>query len=1362
MDDTNPYLPSENIAAATRGYQSQVRAPMVRDVDFTDHTSDPADVAKAYWMNETIVGAAVDHLAETKAKIGARDPSFNQYAYYGDNKADYQDLDYFVTNGYFDSTRSPEEFQARADSIRRENSRKDVMANGGFIGHALGMGLSFLDVSTLVPFVGEAQKAKMLSTVGRTALMMGALTGGQEAVLGQLESTRTMADALENVGIGTALGGGLGLFVHTMTPKHVLAPDNPRNPLITSVPLDEGQKLSYSLSAAETPPEAKGIEFADKTGLGFVDWLGYKLRVPGIVTKRIVDDESRQVMNRIADAGIATKGNEALIPTRDSAEDILNQYENRYRVVSDRINQAFVGLNAAKGSGAFSTAIKRDTSFLGIEPPVSEKAWNDALAYRLNFDGYKTGDAKIDSALDSVVPTIREFQEAFHADGVQHGKFQPGQKIEDYLTQRYISHAIAENPDKFEAVLYKLRERQNAAGPDEDWLKENYGITRDQYEKLDDVQRTTGDANKPGPAFDTGNDHGPTEARNPGIPSKKDILEDWNYEGDQAKLRGADRDAEAAKVELVKQLAQFQTESRMYRKTETATRRIELKEAVAEVRAHEATLATEREKLEQMKLEERSVVEAATAAREKTLARQQQPIDVHQDAGADLLKGIENAKGELDRAKGRMDTALDKESKNPDVRPDFENSGEFAHRDQRIAQAQKKLDDLQERLAGGVDARKAPDDVRTPDVAAQAARAQEVGIARQKQEAKVSRMEGRLEKLRERLQEINTKADELRAARKRLAEVRENSRLALRKAEKDAQRSKARASALEKRGTFGDWVKETRGALIDRRKTPFGYLEDTVPETGRVKRRGIRLDREAYEELVQHKMIETDVGKLIYGYTRDMGGRLALRRKFGSEDLATEIKMVQENYNKRVADAKASGNDNLARQMAEEAKAAVSNVEVLRDRVLGRYGMPDDPSSALLYMGRMARMVNYLRFMGRVMISALADLATISLSHGLGRHLGTGFGRDIAKFAKNMKDREVQSLIFAAENGLLFSRHAKNLAMDELMYSRGIGTGLARTVTAGLEGGLRWATDRMALLNGMAWWNSRHKFIAGQVQLQNIINDAKIVSKGGKLPNHRMVEYARFGFSEDDLKGVGAMLSKHGEVHENGLIDPNGGAWLDEPGGQLLHNRMLTLLKRAGDEAVVTPTMTDTPAFMSKEAGKLLFQFQSFGFAAVNKYARNLRYKAVNEQGWDALMSVTFGLAAGAMSYALGQGVVKGQPLTDKPAQWVYEAIDRSGLTMFLSPMINSGLKLMSPAMNRMGMDWLDQPSRYAQSSWAATFFGPTMALYEDVQSLGTYASQGKMDKVGEKLHRLAPFSNLFYVDMLWRMANGTHAATIN
>ena len=63
-----------------------------------------------------------------------------------------------------------------------------------------------------MPLGGQVAKGKTLYNIGKIALAGGTLTGTQEAILHMQQDLRTAEESFMNIGIGTAIGGGIGVF----------------------------------------------------------------------------------------------------------------------------------------------------------------------------------------------------------------------------------------------------------------------------------------------------------------------------------------------------------------------------------------------------------------------------------------------------------------------------------------------------------------------------------------------------------------------------------------------------------------------------------------------------------------------------------------------------------------------------------------------------------------------------------------------------------------------------------------------------------------------------------------------------------------------------------------------------------------------------------------------------------------------------------------------------------------------------------------------------------------------------------------------------------------------------------------------
>jgi len=524
--------------------------------------------------------------------------------------------------------------------------------------------------------------------------------------------------------------------------------------------------------------------------------------------------------------------------------------------------------------------------------------------------------------------------------------------------------------------------------------------------------------------------------------------------------------------------------------------------------------------------------------------------------------------------------------------------------------------------------------------------------------------------------------------------------------------------------------------------------------------------------------LHKDVTRVMKHYADDMGGRITLREYYGKvdpekttkggrdkasmDDLSDHWKEIQKEFVelRKAARAKGESVEKLNRDESHVADAIIN----LRDRLLATDRRPSAEGwgSGALYAGRMARKVNYLRYMGSVMLASLTDAGTISLSHGAGKHLaqlGRNFGR-IATEAKSMKNRELAFLLYGAEGALSQSRTAKLVGVDDAMHHLGFGTGKTKKVSGAVEGGMNWLSSKMNIVNLMHYWNSRHKFISGHVVLGNLLDDAAKVAGGGS----GTYRWRELGISDETMTQIDRLVKKHGFEETRGGTSfrwPDIDKWHLEAGGAEIKELLHVALRRAVDRAVITPGIADLPMFHSKELGQLLFQFNSFGFSAVNKFVRNLSHSAVNGRGLDALIASTWMLGMGTMAFSIREGIVKGRfgdgtmPDEDEWGTWVYESIDRSGLMMWMMPYINAGMKLAAGPLADAGVP-IAAPSRFAGQHWAQQLFGPTFGgLGGDITKMTYDLSQGEIDKFATKGKRLIPFRNVFYVSLLHRLAWG-------
>ena len=544
-----------------------------------------------------------------------------------------------------------------------------------------------------------------------------------------------------------------------------------------------------------------------------------------------------------------------------------------------------------------------------------------------------------------------------------------------------------------------------------------------------------------------------------------------------------------------------------------------------------------------------------------------------------------------------------------------------------------------------------------------------------------------------------------------------------------------------------------------------------IGKSKRAKSRDLIIKGEEFDDF--EEFLIQDITRLSKQYSDDIGGRVVLAEFFGKyagknekllqfEEMGKPMEAVLDDF-KRLREQSKSAKERKALERDEQnVQDAVNN---LRERLLN-IDRRSDSSDGALFFNRALRRTNYLRMMGGVLLSSLTDIATISLSHGASKHLSEmakNMGK-IGKEAQGMNNRELAFMLFGAEGTMSQARTAKLVGLDDDVARRGFGSGMTRKITAGIDQGLDWASNQMNYLNVMHWWNSRNKFMTGHVVLGNMLDDAARLNRGEKLANRGRrtgnYKWNELGVSDAQLRRIDELVQKHGTDHDIEGIQfrwPDLDKWLDEPDGMELATVLQTALKRSADRAVITPGIADLPMYHSSQLGQILFQFNSFGFASVNKYVRNLSDEYVHGDAMAALLSTTWALGMGATIYVVKENLIKNKDIPnpmDEPATYIYEAIDRSGLLMWMMPFMNSSMRLMAPHLESMGVE-ITQPSRFARSRWWTPMAGPSVGTGEMLANMVKNLADGDLEKVENKAYRMLPYRNLFWLDAIWKRAWG-------
>lgn len=517
---------------------------------------------------------------------------------------------------------------------------------------------------------------------------------------------------------------------------------------------------------------------------------------------------------------------------------------------------------------------------------------------------------------------------------------------------------------------------------------------------------------------------------------------------------------------------------------------------------------------------------------------------------------------------------------------------------------------------------------------------------------------------------------------------------------------------------------ELRSIVDETINTILGHAEGRIPYDIVAGPRGPLKERVLKIETAKiHKFVENDIETVSRAQLRTMAPDIELSKKFGSVDLAEQIRKVNDEADAKIAKATTT----KERQRFEKArKDAIRDIEGIRDRVRGTYKLPSDPSSLVLRAGRLARNLNYMRLLGGMTLSAIPDMGKIVFTHGLTSTFRDGFLPMIRNFKAFRLAAEEVKLSGTALDMVLDSR---TMAIADIVDDFGRHSKVERGISA--------LSSKYGVISLMAPWNAAMKQFAGLVTMTNIIKAAERVSKNAGTADD-IRKLAAAGIDADLAMRIAKQFAEHGDV-QGGVYIAGGINWTDQ--GALEAFRAAVV--RDVDRIIVTPGQ-DKPLWMSTELGKMVGQFKSFAVSSMQKTA----LAGLQQRDAATLNGLLLMMGLGAMTYAVKEWNA-GRDVSDDPAVWAVEAFDRSGIAGWLMEANNISEKA---TRGRVGLSALtgEQVSRYSSRNVYGAFLGPSADAVADIFQISGSIFAGDTTKSDlHKARQLIPAQNLFYVRQL-------------
>lgn len=464
------------------------------------------------------------------------------------------------------------------------------------------------------------------------------------------------------------------------------------------------------------------------------------------------------------------------------------------------------------------------------------------------------------------------------------------------------------------------------------------------------------------------------------------------------------------------------------------------------------------------------------------------------------------------------------------------------------------------------------------------------------------------------------------------------------------------------------------------------------------------------------EFLENDIEMLANSYARSTAIDIEMMRRYQTTSLDGFKTEIANDYTALQVKAK----DEAERiKLGKQSKRDQDRLQAMYDRIRGVYNIPD-PDNPWVRAGRVARNLNYMRFMGGVVASSIPDVARIFMAEGFGRTFSKGLVPLVSNLrAFKMSAKEARQYGVGAE--LLLQGRSKLISdVDDYV-----------TPTTRFERGVQSMTDKFGRINLMDYWTTSVKQLHAVTMQNSIIDD---LLKGIIDPRLK-----RLGITDTDATLMMEQLKKHADKGE-GLWLSNARNW-DNPA---LERKWGAMIAKESRRVIVEPGQ-ERPLFMSSELGKTIGQFKSFMFSSTQR----MTIATLQGQDRNAVGGVLTLISLGMMTYAFKQWNAN-RELSDDPAAWLAEGIDRSGALGSIMEINNTVEKLSNNGIGLRPLLGIEAAaSRFISRSMSENILGPTFGSLLDttlrVSNAGLTPGDWT-DADTRAIRRLIPYQNLFFI----------------
>lgn len=487
----------------------------------------------------------------------------------------------------------------------------------------------------------------------------------------------------------------------------------------------------------------------------------------------------------------------------------------------------------------------------------------------------------------------------------------------------------------------------------------------------------------------------------------------------------------------------------------------------------------------------------------------------------------------------------------------------------------------------------------------------------------------------------------------------------------------------------------------------------------------------------------TDIPKLVDLYSRAMHPTIRLTefaQKMGAKDI-TEMRekfseMIMNEFDEQVKGK--TGKE--ATQLRKKRDVAITDMKDTLSLLQGVYG--DGPnvlnSSSKQFFQNFLKW-NYIRLLGYMTISSIADAGLQVFVHGPYRFIHEGLVQSFSG-VRQIAKQDLRAIGYAIETEL-------GTRIKSYTEHQGLSTNPG-PFTKGLDA----LTQGFGNLSLMNQWNTWHQSMAGHIGINRTLQTIHKFMRGEKVSQIEIERVLKNGLDKEHWKTIYEFTKNN---DSDGTLFADWTNWnITTKAEREALTQFQSSVAKEIDNIVIVPGLGDKikagPFDAHTMTGKLLFQFKSFLMASTNRVTVSGIQRRNDVNTYLGVLSM---LGMGALSYVVAS-LLKGKEPDLSFENLGLEAVDKSGVLGIWGELGNIGAKEFGFA----------DTSRYQSRDRLGALAGPTagaisefanvaQSIIDSTRSEDDPKHSDFTTKDAQKLLRLAPMQNLFYLNQLNKKA---------